>query len=106
MSWTPNRASQPRLNAKEIVGLCQVTDERNRDDSVRVLQRSNIGLLFPLPPPYLPAMSSRIRPAMKTPRRRNAKDTPAELAKRMSRRWRVDVERCLRGGWCHQFTHL
>jgi hypothetical protein len=26
---------------------------------------------------------------MKTPRRRNAKDPPAELAKRMSRRWRV-----------------
>ena len=57
---------------------------------------------FPCRRPYLPAMSSCIRSAMKGPL--NAKHTPAELAKRMSRR--VDVERCLRGGWCHQLTHL
>jgi hypothetical protein len=34
------------------------------------------------------SLSSRIR-SMKPPRRRTAKDTPAKLAKRMSRRWRV-----------------
>jgi hypothetical protein len=45
--------------------------------------------LGPFPCGFDSARTRPIFPTMKQPRRRTSKDTPAKLAKRMRRRWRV-----------------
>jgi hypothetical protein len=44
VSWTPNRASRIKMTRREKNGSCQITDARQRDDSVRVLRLSNSGM--------------------------------------------------------------